>query len=233
MNDGRRRRAPRIWDTDWMVLRQLTSSIETQAREHVARGATMVDLGCGSMPYRELIAGLGISYVGADIGGDVDLVIDAQGRVAMQDGGADAVLSVQVLEHVRDLDTYCAEIWRLLKPDGTLLLSTHGVWLYHPHPEDHRRWTRTGLVHDLGTRGFEILALEPLVGPLATTTLIRLAGFAFVLRRIPVVGRLFAGSLAALMNVRAVIEDACTPAQMRLDNACVYLVFARKRAVLS
>lgn len=232
MNDALRRRAPRIWDTDWMVLRRLTNGIETQARQHVARGATMVDLGCGSMPYRELITGLGISYVGADIGGDADLLIDAQGRVAMDDAGADAVLSVQVLEHVRDLDSYCAEIRRLLKPDGTLLLSTHGTWLYHPHPEDHRRWTRTGLVHDLGTRGFETLALEPMVGPLATTTLIRLAGFAFVLRRIPLVGRLLAGSLAALMNIRAVVEDAITPAQMRLDNACVYLVHARKRAAL-
>lgn len=232
MNDALRRRAPRIWDTDWMVLRQLTNSIETQARQHVARGATMVDLGCGSMPYRELIAGLGIAYVGADIGGDADLLIDAQGRVAMEDGGADAVLSVQVLEHVRDLDTYCAEIRRLLKPDGTLLLSTHGTWLYHPHPEDHRRWTRTGLAHDLGTRGFEVLALEPLVGPLATTTVIRLTGFAFVLRRIPLIGRLVAGALAVLMNVRAVIEDMITPAQMRLDNACIYFVLARKRATM-
>lgn len=231
MNDACRRRAPRIWDTDWLVLRQLTSSLEAQAREHVARGATLVDLGCGSMPYRELISRLGISYVGADIDGDTDLKIDEQGRVAMEDARADAVLSVQVLEHVRDLDTYCAEIRRLLKPDGTLLLSTHGTWLYHPHPEDHRRWTRTGLVHDLGTRGFETLALKPLVGPLATTTLIRLAGFAFVLRRIPLIGRLLAGSLAALMNVRATIEDAITPTQMRLDNACVYLVHARKRAV--
>jgi SAM-dependent methyltransferase len=181
------------------------------------------------MPYRELIAGLGISYVGADIGGDVDLLIDTQGKVAAEDASADAVLSVQVLEHVRDLDSYCAEIRRLLKPEGTLLLSTHGTWLYHPHPEDHRRWTRTGLEHDLGTRGFEVLALEPLVGPLATTTLIRLTGFAFVMRKVPLVGRLFAGLLAALMNVRAAIEDAITPAQMRFDNACVYLVFARKR----
>lgn len=230
MNDGLRRRSPRIWDTDWMVLRQLTNGIEAQARAHVARGATMVDLGCGAMPYRKLISGLGISYVGADIAGEADLRIDAHGRVAMDDAGADAVLSVQVLEHVRDLDAYCAEMRRLLKPGGTLLLSTHGAWLYHPHPEDHRRWTRTGLVHDLGTRGFETLTVEPLVGPLATTTLIRLTGFAYVLRRIPLVGRLLAGGLAALMNLRAIIEDAITPAQMRLDNACVYLVHARKRA---
>ncbi len=34
------------------------------------------------------------------------------------------MLSVQVLEHVRDLDRYLAEAARVLKDDGTLLLST-------------------------------------------------------------------------------------------------------------
>jgi SAM-dependent methyltransferase len=228
MNDGRRRRAPRIWDTDWIVLRQLAAGIEAQARDHVAAGSTLVDMGCGAMPYREMIAGLGVSYIGADVAGDVDILIDAQGKLAMRDSSADAILSVQVLEHVRDLDAYCAEICRLLKPDGTLLLSTHGAWLYHPHPEDHRRWTRTGLEHDLAIRGLKIQSLEAMVGPLATTTLIRLTGFAYVVRKIPLIGRMLAGGLAVVMNFRALVEDAITPAGMRLDNACVYLVRAHK-----
>lgn len=225
-----RRRAPRIFDTDWMVLRKLSAAIETQTREHIAAGSMMVDLGCGNMPYRAMIADLGIRYIGADIDGDADMLIDADGRLGLHDGAVDAVLSVQVLEHVRDLDAYCAEILRLLKPNGTLLLSTHGAWLYHPHPEDHRRWTRTGLEHDLVTRGLEVEAMTPLVGPLGTTTLIRLTGFAFVARRIPLVGRALAGLLAVIMNCRAMLEEAITPASMRLDNACVYLVRARKSA---
>ena len=228
MTDARRRRAPRIFDTDWMILRQLAAAIERETRDHIAAGSTLVDLGCGNMPYRALITSLGIAYIGADIGDDADITIDADGRLALADQSADAVLSVQVLEHVRDLDAYCAEIRRLLKPDGTLLLSTHGAWLYHPHPEDHRRWTRTGLGHDLASRGLEVEMLTALVGPLATTTLIRLTGFAFVARRIPLIGRALAGLLAVIMNCRAVLEEAITPAEMRLDNACVYLVRARK-----
>ncbi|WP_292097781.1 hypothetical protein, partial [Mesorhizobium sp.] len=138
---------------------------------------------------------------------------------------------VQVLEHVRDLDSYCAEIRRLLRDDGVLLLSTHGSWLYHPHPEDHRRWTRTGLVVDLADRGLEVEEVHAIAGPLATTTLIRLTGFAFFLRRLPIIGAILASLLALLMNLRAQLEDRLTPAQIRDDNACVFLVRARKAAI--
>ena len=222
------RAVPRIWDTDWLVLRALVGALRVQASAHVRPGSLMVDLGCGDMPYADMMRQMKIDYRGADIGEVGALQIDHKGRVPLADGVAGAVLSVQVLEHVRDLDSYCAEIWRLLSEEGVLLLSTHGTWLYHPHPEDHRRWTRTGLIIDLTDRGFAVEHVEAIVGPLATTTLIRLTGFAVVLRRIPLLGRPIAAVLAALMNLRASLEDRLTPKSVRDDNACVFLVRARK-----
>ncbi len=223
-----RRAVPRIWDTDWLILRQLARQLREQASRHVRPGALMVDLGCGDMPYAEMMRDLKIDYRGADIDGGGNLQIDAHGRVPLADGAAGAVLSVQVLEHVRNLDSYCAEMHRLLDENGVLLLSTHGAWLYHPHPEDHRRWTRTGLVLDLAERGFEVEEVSAIVGPLATTTLIRLTGFSFALRRLPLIGPLLASLLAVVMNLRAALEDRITPTQIRYDNACVFLVRARK-----
>ena len=148
------RASPRIWDTDWLILRGLARLLKEQARAHVRPDTLMVDLGCGDMPYARMMREMRIDYRGADIDDGGSLRIDERGRVPLADGAAGAVLSVQVLEHVRDLDAYCAEINRLLRDDGVLLLSTHGTWLYHPHPEDHRRWTRTGLIADLGDRGW-------------------------------------------------------------------------------
>jgi len=116
----------------------------------------------------------------------------------------------------------------LLRDDGILLLSTHGTWLYHPHPGDYRRWTRPGLIDELGRRGLAVERTISLVGPLATTTLIRLTGFAFMLRRVPLVGWFLAGVLTVLMNLRAMVEDKVTPRSYRDDNACVYFVTARK-----
>lgn len=225
------RAVPRVWDTDWLILRALAKLLRKEASAHVRPGSLMVDLGCGDMPYADMMRQMNIDYCGADIGGDGFLQIDELGRVPLADGAAGAVLSVQVLEHVRDLDTYCGEIRRLLRDDGVLLLSTHGTWLYHPHPEDHRRWTRTGLIVDLADRGLEVEDVHAIVGPLATTTLIRLTGFSFILRRLPIMGGILASSLAVLMNLRAQLEDCITPAHIRDDNACVFLIRARKAAV--
>ena len=221
------RSAPRLWDTDFLLLRPLARLIGEQATAHIRPAALVVDLGCGDMPYATMLRARGFDYRGADLDGGADLAIDRAGRVDLPTGAAGAVLSVQVLEHVADLDAYCAEIRRLLAPDGVLILSTHGAWLYHPHPQDHRRWTRTGLALDLAMRGLEVEACTAIAGPLATTTLIRLAGYAVMLRRVPLIGGVLARAMAVVMNLRAMAEDAVTPATIRDDNACVYLVRAR------
>jgi SAM-dependent methyltransferase len=227
--NAQRRKSPRIFDTDWMVLRQMRSDIAAALAPLAKKaGSALVDFGCGSQPYRDLIEAQGLSYSGADLGISADIEIAASGHVSAPDACADIISSFQVLEHVRDLDLYLAEAHRMLRPGGHLLLSTHGNWLYHPHPEDHRRWTRTGLILDIETRGFAVQSCVPIVGPLAWTTLMRLTSFAFVLRKIPVLGTLLAAMLASAMNLRAMIEDAVTPAAVRVDNACVYLVVAQR-----
>ncbi|WP_374525877.1 class I SAM-dependent methyltransferase [Sphingopyxis sp.] len=220
------RSKPRIWDTDWLVLRPLSRLILDHVRTH-SPAARLVDLGCGDMPYKAELEQQSVHYLGADIDDGGDLRIDANGRVPLEEQSVDAVLSVQVLEHVRDLGIYFGEIRRLLRRDGILYLSTHGSWLYHPHPEDHRRWTGPGLVAELDAHGFRVEESVALVGPLATTTLIRMTGFVFFLRKIPLLGSAIANGLAVLMNLRALIEDKLTPATIRQNDACVYFVRAR------
>ncbi len=226
--EARRRQTPRPWDTDWLVLRGLSRALQGLVAARVPAGARVLDFGCGSMPYRQLVESAGASYVGADLGTDASVSIAADGGLPVGSGSVDAVLSVQVLEHVRDIDRYLGEAHRVLPSGGTLLLSTHGNWLYHPHPEDHRRWTRTGLIYDIEQRGFRVDSIEAIAGPLATTTLIRLTGFAFVLRRLPLVGGVLARALIVVMNARAWLEDRVTPAGMIDDNACVYVVAGTK-----
>ena len=159
-NDPVRRLKPRMVDSDWLVMRGMAREIRQLAAELGAPGAVVIDYGCGNMPYRPLFEAAGCKYLGADFDGAPDIAIAPDGRIDAADASADVVVSFQVLEHVRDLGRYFAEARRVLKPDGRLLLSTHGTWLYHPHPEDHRRWTRQGLVAEIEGFGFTVSACD-------------------------------------------------------------------------
>nr|WP_315458883.1 class I SAM-dependent methyltransferase [uncultured Sphingorhabdus sp.] len=227
--DGTRRRKPRLIDTDWLVLRKLSKALELFASQTVGSGDRIIDFGCGDQPYRELFETRGADYIGADFGDNSELKISAEGTINAPQADADFVASFQVLEHVQDVGRYLKEAHRIAKKDGELILSTHGTWLFHPHPEDHRRWTRMGLISELKTYGWEVTQCTSIVGPLACTTLIRLTGFCFALRKIPFFGALMAAPLAIIMNLRGLLEDAITPSAIINDNACIYLVRARKR----
>lgn len=223
---------PPFWRHDAYVLRRLVTAIEDSLIDVLPTGVArprVVDFGAGDSPYRPLFESRGAGYIACDIGEPREscvVPIEIGKRLPFADASADVVVSFQVLEHVWDLDWYLGEARRLLVPEGKLLLSTHGTWLYHPHPTDFRRWTRPGLLGELEERGFSIISVRSLVGPLAWTTQFRALGWHHLLSSIPVVGM----SLSAISNtmhfLRMNVEDAITPRQWIVDNAAVYLVVA-------
>lgn len=231
IESARRRLRPRLIDTDWLVLREMRPAIETLIARVAQAGKIAVDFGCGSQPYRSIFENRGLDYRGADLVTEgapgPDIAVGMDGIIAAPDKSTDLVLSFQVLEHVRDLETYLSEARRLLKEDGWMILSTHGSWLYHPHPEDHRRWTREGLLGDLAKNGFETVECIPVLGPLAWTTLLRLTLGYHMCLRIPLLGRALASAFALIMNLRGLLEDCITPEWVTRDNACVYVTLSR------
>jgi SAM-dependent methyltransferase len=224
--DSERRLRPRMTDSDWLVLRKMRPAIERIAAQVGGSGQVAIDLGCGSQPYRAIFAARGLVYRGADFAG-AEIRIDESGRVEAADESADLVLSFQVLEHVRDVGRYLGEALRILRSNGWLILSTHGTWLYHPHPEDHRRWTRQGLLAEMAAHGFETTECIAVLGPLAWTTLVRLTCGYQLCMRVPLIGRALAGLLALVMNARGCLEELLTPEWVRNDNACVYVTLSR------
>ena len=189
-------------------------------------GATVVDLGCGDEPYAQLVRDAGATYIPCDLEGTAIRIVPGE-PVDLPDGKADVVLSSQVLEHVEDVGWYLGECHRLVRPGGALILSTHGTWLYHPHPTDLRRWTRDGLVLDLTEAEFSVEEVRSVLGPLGWTTLFRSLGYRDALRRVPVAGRALACLTVVVMNARIALEERITPPSIRDENACVYVCLAR------
>lgn len=156
-----------IWYWNRQVLLQLRAAVREQLQRAGAGSATRVlELGCGNRPYERLVREIGARYEGADLTGNphADLLIGEDGRVPVPDGSYDIVLSIQVLEHVPNTAAYLAEAARLLRPGGHLILSTHGIWVFHASPNDFWRWTAVGLRKILADNGYVVKDFRGVIG---------------------------------------------------------------------
>jgi len=129
-------------------------------------GQRVLDYGCGGKPYRSLLSAKFTEYVAADLTqtDDEDLVLGRDGEIPVAGETFDCVLSSQVLEHVDDPHRYLREVYRVLNRAGHLIISTHGIWRYHPDPLDYWRWTLDGLQYQLRRAGFRPLVVDGVFG---------------------------------------------------------------------
>ena len=130
----------------------------------------LIDYGCGNMPYRPIFAPHVTRYLGCDFHGNdlAEAQLTAKGELPCERGSADVVLSSQVLEHCESPSGYLRKCRRVLRDNGLLILSTHGVWRYHRDPHDFWRWTSEGLRMQIEGQGFDVLQFRGVMGPAAT-----------------------------------------------------------------
>ncbi|MCA9071983.1 MAG: class I SAM-dependent methyltransferase, partial [Planctomycetaceae bacterium] len=99
-----------------------------------------------------------------DRAGHVDLIADVQDLHQLNDNQFDTILCSQVLEHVPRPWDAIAELTRVLRPKGRLLLTVPHLSMIHEAPHDYYRYTQFGL-HSLCQRsGLEVEIIQPTGG---------------------------------------------------------------------
>ena len=123
----------------------------------------LIDLGCGDMPFRALLADQIKSYDSLDFfprSDQVTYVGDIQHMDMIPSDTYDTAVCLEVLEHVPDPFMAVREIQRILKAGGTLIVSVPHLSRLHDEPHDYYRYTRHGLRYLLEQNSFRIQILE-------------------------------------------------------------------------
>lgn len=123
---------------------------------------SVLDVGAGQSPWRPWLPAT-TSYQGIDVGyadefgmdSDSPDIVYYDGRLLpFGDATFDCVLCIEVLEHSEDPELLIAEIARVVRPQGTLLLTVPWSARQHHLPHDYHRFTRERLQALFTQNGF-------------------------------------------------------------------------------
>jgi 2-polyprenyl-6-hydroxyphenyl methylase/3-demethylubiquinone-9 3-methyltransferase len=149
----------------------------------VRPGQRVLDVGCGEGVFSARLAAAGAEVLGVDVAeeplrrarerhpGLQFELLDGEGEWTLADASFDVVWAGEVIEHVADTAAWLSEVRRVLRPHGTLLLTTpaHGALArlrlalserafaghFDPRGDHLRFYTRASLSRLLEDFGFE------------------------------------------------------------------------------
>ena len=127
--EGRERLHPSLSNPNWLVLRERRRLFHTWLSLISGQHLEVLDVGGRIQPYRSLLDGRVRRYLAVDLRHTPLVHVIANGEhLPLKENQFDLVLCTQVLEYVPELRQMVAEIHRVLKPGGTLLLSVPAMF---------------------------------------------------------------------------------------------------------
>jgi len=140
--------------------------------KHLLKGV-LLDIGCGKMPYKTVLLQPGgpiTKYIGLDLDQSIseaysnaDLFWDGK-IIPMHNDAVDSVLLTEVLEHCFEPGIVIAEAYRVLRNDGSVLITVPFLWPLHDIPYDEYRYTPYSLEKLLAASGFKNIEIKGLGG---------------------------------------------------------------------
>lgn len=143
---------------DYRLRRDIRDALAAQLPRFTG---TLLDVGCGDMPYKPLLMGIPsrvTRYIGLDVEGGLhgkpDLSFNGT-DIPLRDAEADCAIATEVLEHCAEPEKLLREIARVLKPSGVFFFTVPFFWPVHEAPHDHHRFTPFALRRMLERAGFD------------------------------------------------------------------------------
>jgi SAM-dependent methyltransferase len=129
----------------------------------------LYDLGCGERPYEHFFLQYCEKYIGVDWGKTLhnlkaDVIADLNKPLPIDSEKADTIISLSVMEHLREPQTFLNESYRILKKGGAIILQVPFMWHVHEAPYDFFRYTRFGLQYMFEKAGFVDIHIEAQTG---------------------------------------------------------------------
>lgn len=136
----------------------------------------VIDIGCGNDWIKTRLSP-SIDYISVDYpettslgySGNPDIYANAE-YLPFSDGSVDAILLLDVLEHIENADRAVAESARVLRPGGRCLIHVPFMYPLHDEPFDYKRWTKHGLVQLMTSHGFTDIDIIETSNPIETAS---------------------------------------------------------------
>jgi len=152
-----------------------TSILEALLESRHYLTGTLLDIGCGVMPYKGVLLrpqGQTDKYLGLDL--DIpatdsyskakpDLLWDGK-TIPLEENTVDSAMLTEVLEHCFEPAMVLKETFRVLKKNGYLFITVPFLWPLHDVPYDEYRYTPFSLEKHLKNAGFDNIRIKSLGG---------------------------------------------------------------------
>lgn len=89
-----------------------------------------------------------------------DMVLDVANMNKIDSNSIDIVNAMELFEHVKKINQGLKECYRILKPNGKMLISAPFLFPVHADPFDYQRWTDEKWRLELESIGFKIEKIE-------------------------------------------------------------------------
>ena len=222
--EGRERLYPSLTNPSWLVLRERRRLFQRWISALGSGQLSVLDVGGRIQPYRVLLDGRLREYVGVDLRQSplVDVVARAE-QIPLASGQFDLVICTQVLEYIAEPAAAIAEMHRVLKFGGYLLLSVPAVF---PRDSENDTWRFLPRGLDILLKSFRKVEMAP-EGSSISGLFRSICVFLTMFGRPALVGQILRFSAIPVLNLTAIVLEAAS-GKVNDQFTANFSVFAEK-----